>query len=69
MSNKYKTRIIYTNFVCDMLIVNGEKFLYTRQDLKYPDRNVFVFENSDTFDSNLEAAIKAQLESQGKVVL
>ena len=61
--NKYRTRIVYTSFVADLLMEWGEEFLHLRQDLKYPDKNVFVFRNSESFDESLEAAIKIQVES------
>ncbi len=60
--NKYLTRIVFTNFVADYLIQKGEHFLHVRQDLKYPEKNVFVFENSETFDSNLDEGIKKQVK-------
>lgn len=63
--DKHQTKIVYTNFVADWLIRRGEKFLYVRQDLKYPDRNVFVFENSSSFDRNFRLAVEDQLRSKG----
>lgn len=65
MGDRHKTKIVYTNFVADWLIGKGEEFLYIRPDLKYPDRNVFVFKNSDSFDSNFKLAVEDQLRSKG----
>lgn len=65
MGDRHQTKIVYTNFVADWLIREGEEFLYVRQDLKYPDRNVFVFKNSSSFDGNFRLAVEEQLRSKG----
>jgi hypothetical protein len=48
--------------------MKGEKLLHVRADLKYPDKNVFVFENSDTFDVHLHNAIVEQRTIQNKEI-
>ena len=60
-NNTYTTRIIFTSYVCDRLIEMGEEFLHIRQDLKHPEKNVFVFNNSDTFTKNMQIAIEEQI--------
>jgi len=62
---KYVNRVVYTNYVADLLIDWGETFSHIRPDLKYPERNVFVFKNSESFESNLQRAIKIQVKSKG----
>ena len=60
---RHRTKIVFTSYVADLLIEWGEEFLHIRKDLKMPDKNVFVFKNSDSFDQNLEAAIELQIKS------
>lgn len=59
-----KNKIIFTGFIADFLIERGEKLKHVRPDLKDPKSNVFVFEDSETFDRNMTDAIEAQADSR-----
>jgi len=61
-------KVVFTSAVADELIENGEKLLHVRPDLKDTSRNVFVFANSETFETSLRAAIVLQLMEQGKEI-
>jgi hypothetical protein len=58
--------IVFTGFLADYLIERGEKLLHVRPDLKFPDKNVFVFEYSDTIIANKNSGMAAQREAYGK---
>ena len=59
-----KNKIVFTSYVCDLLLQNGETLAHIRPDLKNPHKNVFVFKDSPTFDSNFRAAILVQVASK-----
>ncbi len=68
MERVQRTKVVYTSYVADSLIEKGEAFLHIRPDLKNPNVNIFIFKNSETFESNIKSAIQEQLVAQGKEV-
>lgn len=50
--------LVYNPYITGALIQRGEELLYTRPNLKEPNKQVFVFANSGTMAANLEKVIR-----------
>lgn len=59
-----RTKVVFTSYVADLLLLDGEELIAVRADLKYPEKNVFVFRNSETFSENMNKAILEQVNSR-----
>lgn len=56
--NKKKSMTIFSQSVCAKLMLRGNKLQGMKPDRKYPERNVFFFENTEKVRMDLAEIVK-----------